>query len=211
MPRHIGRFPGDSQGLRPREEPRESFDVRFWKIRVYKGKRGSTYAVRWTVGGKEHHETYQTRAHADSRLAELRSYARQGMAFDVTMGLPARGMRNALAGTAGEDQLSWYEHTLRYLARWREGLSGNSLRSIAETLTAVTIELLVPGQGQPDDALLRAALYGWAYRNRANPPAPITATLDWIAAHSRPLADLADTDLMLDVLDAIARKLDGKR
>jgi hypothetical protein len=139
------------------------------------------------------------------------TYARQGVAFDVITGLPVQGMRNAQAETAREDQVSWYEHTLNYLARRREGLSGNSLRSIAETLTAVTIELLVPDNGQPDDGLSRAALYGWAYRNRANPPAAITDTLDWIATHSRPLADLADTDLMLDVLDALARKLDGKR
>jgi integrase len=75
----------------------------------------------------------------------------------------------------------------------------------------VTLELFVPGVGQPDDSLLREALYGWAYRNRANPPADIAAALDWIAAHSRPLADLADPDLMLDVLGALARKLDGKR
>jgi integrase len=32
-----------------------------------------------------------------------------------------------------------------------------------------------------------------------------------VAEHARPLSDLADTDLMLDVLDALARKLDGKR
>jgi integrase len=59
--------------------------------------------------------------------------------------------------------------------------------------------------------LLREALYGWAYRHRADPPADIAAALDWIATHSRPLMDLADPDLMLDVLDALARKLDGQR
>jgi integrase len=205
------RSPVDGGESTPAEEPQESFDVRFWKIRPYKGKRGQTYAVRWTVGGKEHHETYQTKAHADGRLAELRTHARQGVAFDVTTGLPILEVKKARADAASEDQLSWYQHTLNYLARRRGGLSGNSLRSIAETLTTVTLELFVPGVGQPDDALLREALYGWAYRNRADPPADIAATLDWIAAHSRPLADLADPDLMLDVLGALARKLDGKR
>ena len=74
MPRHIGRFPGDSQGLRPREEPRESFDVRFWKIRVYKGKRGSTYAVRWTVGGKEHHRPALRPPVIERRPLDLQTY-----------------------------------------------------------------------------------------------------------------------------------------
>ena len=53
---------------------RESFDVRFWKIRRYKGKRGRTYAVRWTVAGREFHQSYETSALADSRLAELRGH-----------------------------------------------------------------------------------------------------------------------------------------
>ena len=66
---------------------RESFDVRFWKIRTYKGKRGRTYAVRWTVAGREFHQSYETSALADSRLAELRTFAREGVAFDVETGL----------------------------------------------------------------------------------------------------------------------------
>ena len=196
---------------RPSTELRESFDVRFWKTRIYKGRRGQTYAVRWTVEGNEHHETYQTKAHASARFAELRTYARQGVAFSVTTGLPVQEIRNAEAGTTDENQVSWYQHTLNYLARRREGLSGNSLRSIAETLTTVTIKLLTPGPRQPTDVLLRETLYGWAYRNRSEPPAELVSVLDWIAAHSRPLADLADTDLVLDVLEALARKLDGKR
>jgi integrase len=203
--------PTGSGTPRPGAKPQESFDVRLWKIRPYKGKRGQTYAVRWTVGGREHHETYQTKAHADGRLAELRTYARQGVPFDVATGLPALEARKARAEAAKHDQVSWYQHTLNYLARRRDGLSGNSVRSIAETLTTVTLALLVPGKGQLHEDLLREALYGWAYRNRADPPAHIASALDWIAGHSRPLADLADTDVMLDVLDSLARKLDGKR
>ncbi len=75
----------------------------------------------------------------------------------------------------------------------------------------MTPVLLVPGNGRPDDALLREALYGWAYRGRTHPPGQVAAGLKWVAEHSRPLSDLVDTDLMLDVLDALARKLDGKR
>jgi integrase len=210
MPHRVGRS-GDDQGLRPEGELRESFDVRFWKIRSYKGKRGQTYAVRWTVAGHEHRETYQTKGHADSRLAELRTYARQGVAFDVATGLPAVEARKARAEADKQSEVSWYQHTLNYIARRREGLSGNSLRSIGETLTAVTLALLVPGMGRPDDELLREALYGWAYRNRSYPPDDIAAALSWVAEHSQPLSDLAHKDLMLDVLDALASKLDGTR
>jgi integrase len=133
------------------------------------------------------------------------------VAFDVVTGLPVPEVRKAHAETAKKDQLSWYQHALSYVARRREGLSGNSLRSIAETLTTVTPVMLIPGPGRPEDELLREALYGWAFRIRPGAPSDIAAALDWIAQHSRPLSDLADIDLMLDMLDTLARKLDGKR
>ncbi len=211
MPRRVEANGGTSLQPGPKAVPQESFHVRFWKIRPYKGMRGQTYAVRWTVAGQEHRETYQTKGHAESRLAELRTYARQGLAFDVTTGLPATEARKARAEAAERSELSWYQHTLNYLARRREGLSGNSLRSVAETMTTVTLALMVPGTEQPDGALLREALYSWAYRDCVHRPEHVAGALDWIAEHSRPVSDLADADLMLDVLDALASKLDGTR
>ena len=83
------------------------------------------------------------------------------------------------------------------------------MRSVAETLATVTPVLLVPGSGRPDDGQLREALYGWAFRDSHDPPEEVAAVLRWVADHSRPLADLANPDLMLDVLDAIASKMDG--
>ena len=151
-------------------EPRESFDVHFWKVRSYKGKRGKTYTVRWTVAGVTHPETFKTLALADSRLAELRTYARNGVAFDVTTGLPVPEVRQARAEAAKADELSWYEHALNYVARRRKGLAGNSVRSIADTLATVTPVLLVPGQQRPGDGQIRDALYCWALRDRDNPP-----------------------------------------
>jgi integrase len=191
------------------DEPRESFDVRLWKVRSYKGGRGQTYTVRWTVAGRTHPETFKTRALAEGRLAELRTYARNGVAFDVATGLPVPEVRQARAEAARAGELSWYEHALNYLARRRKGLAGNSVRSVAETLATVTPVLLVSSTGRPDDGHLREALYGWAFRDGHDPPEGVAAVLRWVADHSRPLADLADPDLMLDVLDAIASKLDG--
>jgi uncharacterized protein YfcZ (UPF0381/DUF406 family) len=62
--------------------------VRFWKIRIRAGRRRNTYAIRWTVAGQEFHNSFTTKAHAESRLAELRTAARKGEAFDVETGLP---------------------------------------------------------------------------------------------------------------------------
>jgi integrase len=192
------------------DQPQESFDVHFWKIRSYKGRRGRTYTVRWTVAGTSHPETFKTLALAESRLAELRTYARNGAAFDVATGLPGPEVRQARADAAKSDELFWYQHALNYVARRRRGLSGNSMRSIADTLATATPVLLVPGQRRPGDSQIREALYCWAFRERDDPPEEITEVLRWIADHSRPLADLAEQDLMLDVLDAISSKLDGK-
>lgn len=85
------------------------------------------------------------------------------------------------------------------------------MRSVAETLTTAMLALLVPGTGQPDDDPLREDLYSWAYRDRAPHPKHVAVALDWIARHSRPVSDLADADLMLDVLHVLASKLDGTR
>jgi hypothetical protein len=191
-------------------EPQESFDVHFRKIRSYKGKRGRTYTVRWAVAGVTHPETFKTLALAESRLAELRTYARNGVAFDVTTGLPVPEVRQARAEAAKADELSWYQHALSYVARRRRGLSGNSIRSITDTLATVTPVLLVPGQQRPGDKQIREALYCWAFRGKDDPPEAIAEVLLWVEDHSRPLADLAGQDLMLDVLDAISCKLDGK-
>jgi integrase len=192
------------------DEPQESFDVHFWRIRSYKGRRGRTYTVRWTVAGATHPETFKTQALAESRLAELRTYARSGVAFDVATGLPVPEVRQVRAEAAKADEVSWYQHALNYVARRRKGLAGNSVRSIAETLATVTPVLLVPGKGRPDDGQIREALYCWAFRDKGDPPEEIAEVLRWVAGHSRPLADLASQDLMLDVLDAISCKLDGK-
>src|ERR1022692_3239929 len=111
-----------SAGSSPASGSRESFEVRFWKIRVYKGKRGRTYAVRWTVAGQEFHQTYGTSALADCRLAELRTFARNGVAFDVVSGLPVQEIRQTQAEAAKSSEVTWYDHAVRYVARRWDGL-----------------------------------------------------------------------------------------
>jgi hypothetical protein len=74
---------------RSRENRRAtSYDVKVWKISVYKGKRGRTYTLRWEVAGDRKQRTFKTRALAESFRAELLSAARGGEAFDRETGLP---------------------------------------------------------------------------------------------------------------------------
>ena len=193
------------------DEPQESFDVHFWKIRSYKGKRGRTYTVRWTVAGITHPETFKTQALAESRLAELRTYARNGVAFDVATGLPVPEVRQARAEAAKADELSWYQHALNYVARRRKGLSGNSMRSIAETLATVTPVLLVPGQRPPRRQARsgRRCIAGRSGATMIRPRRSLKSCAGWRTTPGRWRTWLTRTS-MLDVLDAISCKLDGK-
>jgi hypothetical protein len=94
----------------------------------------------------------KTLAWPTARLAELRTHARNGVAFDVTTGLPAPEVRQARAKA---DELSWYEHALNYVTRRCKGLAGNSIRSIADTLATGTPVLLVSSQQRPGDGQIR--------------------------------------------------------
>jgi hypothetical protein len=117
------------------EGPRESFKVQFWTIREYKGARGITYTVRWIVGGKggtTHPETFQHKGLAESRLAQVRTLAKQGEPFDMVTGLPMREVRAALAKAAEEEKPSgptWYQHSLSYIARRGPG-AGRQLDAV---------------------------------------------------------------------------------
>jgi integrase len=188
-----------------------SYAFRPWKIRTYKGRRGTTYAVRWVVAGVEFHDTFATIALAESRRAELVTAARNGEPFDVELGVPVSEL-----GQVSErvSERTWYEHAVGYVNRRWDNAAGNSRQSIAETLATVTPVLLDAAQGRPDDKILRRALYGWAFnkqrRESAEPYRDIARALAWAERNSRPVSDLADTEVMLDILDAIARKLDGK-
>ena len=85
-----------------------SRDVRIWALRVNKGKRATTYSVRWAVAGQEHHDTLKHRAQADGFRAELLTYAQKGTPFDTATGLPVPLLRERQARP-------WFEHACRYV------------------------------------------------------------------------------------------------
>jgi hypothetical protein len=55
-----------------------TYEVRVWKIHKYKGKRGTTYTVKWGVGGKKHQRTFSTAKLAESFRSDLLIAAREG-------------------------------------------------------------------------------------------------------------------------------------
>lgn len=187
---------------------RTSFDVRIWKVETLRKPTGVRYRVRWVVAGRSRSRTFNTRALADSTRAELVSAARRGEAFDVETGQPT----SQLPG-AGED-LSWWDWTLTYIdAKWPT-LAPNSRRSLVEGLVDATIALLDPGsRGRPGDALLRAAMWQWAYRpprrGTDGPPEGLAAAAGWLARNTRPLRDLNDAAVARAALQALATRKDG--
>ena len=102
-----------------------SYDARVWSIRKYKGKRGTTYIVRWAVGGNRQQRTFATVKHAEAFRADLLVAARDGMPFRIADGLP-QNMQ------AHESPRTWLDHAMEYVSTKWPGASARHRRGIAE-------------------------------------------------------------------------------
>lgn len=188
--------------------PREtSTDVRVWSTEPYRGKRGTTYRVRWSVAGKPRKDTRSTRALADGFRAELLSAARRGEPFDVATGLPM----SLLPKDVG---VTWYEHACAFVdAQWPRS-APRSRQSRADALATITTALLVDRLGRPDPKMVRDALYGWSFirtrREAGEPPEHLTAAVAWLATGTVPLRAFEDVTTAHAALDALALRADGK-
>lgn len=183
-----------------------TYDVRIWNIRVYRGKRRTTYYVRWTVAGYEKKKPFGSRALADSFRSELMAAARRGEAFDADSGLPVTSQR------ASRD-LSWYAFACEYAdLKWPQ-VAATTRRTHAEVLTTATMALLTSDRGRPDDRVLRSALCRWAFntarRNAEEPPAAYRAALRWAQSHTRSLSTLRKPEVLRPLLDHLAVTLAG--
>src|SRR6478752_1344360 len=96
-----GRSPGVLVASRRRVVGR-SRGIRTWRS-------GTTYRARWMVAQKEWHESFTTRALAESFRADLLSLARQGEPFDIATGRPASWQRPEPV------VVSWYEHACAFV------------------------------------------------------------------------------------------------
>ena len=195
------------RGAGPGGDRRLSYDVRFWKIRARAGSRRTTYAIRWTVAGQEFHKSFTTKAHAESRLAELRTAARKGEAFDVDTGLPVSEVQQ-------RNDRTWYEHASAFVERRWPRIGGGQRRSIADAIATATPALLTTDRGQPEPPLVRRTMYGWtcnmARRRGEPPPDDVAATMAWLERNTRGVSTLADQSVLDAVLDLLAARLDGK-
>ena len=137
----------------------DSYDVRFWDIKKLGNGSGGRFRVRWAVNGREHCKSFKGRPLADGFLAGLKDAVRDRRPFNPRTGLPD-------TGTAGGEQVTWYQHARAYTeAKW-PNLAPVSRRSVAEALVTVTIALTAGERGGPEAKVLRQALFGWAF----NPP-----------------------------------------
>jgi integrase len=183
-----------------------TYDVRIHRIYVYRGKRQTTYHVRWYVAGKRRKETFKLFAQADSFRSDLMSAARKGEAFDTATGRPMSMQRS-------NREMSWYEFACKFVDMQWPRVAATTRRTHAEAMTTVTTAMLKPGRGKPDDQLIRTALCRWAFntvlRGDQQCPTEIRDTLRWIDAHTWPVSALAKPDVLRSVLDRLTVKLDG--
>jgi integrase len=184
-----------------------TYDVRVWKTEESKGKRGTSYKVRWVVAGTAYKKPFRTSALADSFRSAIVTAQRKGEAFMVETGLPVSIAR-------AENEASWFEFACRYVDSKWSSLARNSRRNTAQALTTATLALLSTERGRPETVEIRSALVSWAFNIRARvdktPPDDVREVLDWLSRNTRSVGDLSDAGVVRRVLDALTTTHDGK-
>ncbi|WP_329117437.1 tyrosine-type recombinase/integrase [Streptomyces sp. NBC_01465] len=183
-----------------------TYNVKVWKIEIYKGQRKTTYTVRWTVDGKRERRPFDTEPLADSFRSELISAMRRGEAFNIATGLP-------VARESGASAVNWYGFAVQFAdAQWAR-TAGNSRKVTAKVLMATTIALLrtEPTAFKPVD--VRTALREFAFNKgrRKEAPPEVVAILKWVERNTLTTAAWEDPIKIEEILQAVDTKLDGKR
>ncbi|MGW5434840.1 hypothetical protein ACWET9_48470 [Streptomyces sp. NPDC004059] len=162
----------------------KSLDVKVWGVRKRDTKVPS-YGVRWNIAGNVFSESFRTKALAEHYRAKLMRAMREGEEFDTESGLPASMDKK-------KAELSWYDFALRYLAMKWPHAAPNTRDGINESLTSVTVELLMERPGRPSDEAIRKALRNWAFvlpgPDDREVPEDVQNVLHWVSKASRPLA-----------------------
>lgn len=183
-----------------------SFDVRIWNIEVRKLAKGrQSYRVAWLVGGGEpFREKFSTLGLAESFRSDLLSAARKGEAFRLSDGLPVSMARTTSVCT-------WLQFAQSYVDfKWPDTAPGHR-RNMTEALTTATTAMLSTERGKPTDKALRAATF-----RAINPKTrdgqhseEISSAIRWLERSARPVGDIAESKVLLAVIAAMGRKLDG--
>ncbi|MFB7515718.1 tyrosine-type recombinase/integrase [Streptomyces sp. NPDC056144] len=192
-----------------------TFDVVIWSIRQRKG-RPRPWELRWRVGSEPHSKSFTTKTQADGRRSQLMNALQKGQQFDEETGLPEKEII-ALA------MPTWFEHAKAYVLMKWPGAAAKHRASIAESLAVVTPVFVSTMKGRPENSVLRAALYQWAFRavpgpdgehvlriDAEEPPAPIREALTWLARHSMKVSEAAKPEHVRAALAALSKLLNGK-
>src|ERR1700758_2061089 len=91
-----------------------SYDAHVYRTEVYKGRRVTTYKVRWKAGRRLWKEGFRTAAQADSFRSALLTAARKGEAFSLATGRPVAWERT-------KAETSWYDFACAYTdMKWKQ-------------------------------------------------------------------------------------------
>jgi integrase len=182
-----------------------SFDIRIWGVSKYKGKRGTSYTVRWRVLGKRHQRTFTTAKLADAFRSELTIAARDGRRFDPGTGLPT---------TLAKDQqeCTWYEHAMEFMQTKWPHAAPRHRKGLAEALATVTLALTRSTGDPPPADDVRRALFRWSFNvpaRETDPPEEYWEALSWVEQQSLPLSEVQLAGSIRTALNALSLKLDG--
>lgn len=182
-----------------------TYQVQFWKLRKSEGRR-RPWGVRWVTAGKEHSESYATKALAESFRSELVRAARAGEAFDVASGLPPSMTRKRQAGTFLELAVAYVDHV------WKSA-PPNTRRAVVVNLAAIVPKFVTDLDHRPAEEDLQRLL-----STRLLPPprrdestaAEDRAVVSWLRRASRPVDDLNDSLAARALLQSLSTAADGR-
>jgi integrase len=188
---------------------RWSRKVTFWEHEVATRRKGKTYTVRWTVGGKKQRQPLHGKTAADARKAELMVAYANGERFDIDSGLPESELRR-------ETALSWHAATLQFTEAHWPHVGSRQRQSIAEGLSEATLAVLKSGKRPHSADEIRAALREWAYAARIQGddlPEGHKAVIVWLEENTVDMTAFEDDQtgpaLARAILEALSRKQDG--
>ncbi|WP_405463102.1 site-specific integrase [Streptomyces anulatus] len=183
-----------------------TYNVKVWKIATYKGSRGTTYTVRWTLDGNEQRAPFATRALADAFRSELVSATRRGEAFSLSTGRP-------VSHQSGATTVNWYDFAVQFADFQWGRTAGNSRKNTAKALTATTIAMLRTRPADYKSVDVRTALREFAFNTKRREEAPqeVSVILKWVARNTLSMAAWEDPAKVDEVLRAFDVLLDGTR
>ncbi|MFD8562131.1 tyrosine-type recombinase/integrase [Streptosporangium canum] len=185
-----------------------TYDVRVYKTDAYKGKKTTTYYVRWKVGKKTWKKPFRNAAQADTYRGEIQAAARKGEAFSLLTGEPVSWTRTE------QPDMSWYGFACKFVdVKWK-GASAKYRQDIARALTAATPAMLTSERGKPDDLALRTAMRRWGFNTKQRDEASgdMADALRWLSTNAKPVSALTDNPVLVrTLLDTATSRLDGKR